>query len=98
MAKQVSKNIRLASVVTRRPESGGGTVVKTEVELIARLRSGEEVVIPSGSYVNLDDPRKLPDQLLKAGKITEEQADGMRERAAELPDFVKAQLNYFNRN
>lgn len=93
-----SRAVNLASVVTRKPESGGGNVVKTNVELVARLHNGQEITIPSGSYVNLDDPRTLPDKLLKEGRIGEEAAAKMRERAKELPDFVKAQLTYVQRS
>lgn len=42
-------------------------------------------------YINMDDPQTLPDKLLSLGKINEEIADAMKERASRRT-FVKYDL------
>ena len=51
-----------------------------------------EADVKAGTYINIEDPRTLPDELLKAGKIGDEIANKMRESAAKLPDFVVRRL------
>lgn len=100
--KRQAKTVKLGSVVKKKPDAEGrsqGVVFKTNVDLIARNYDGSEVVIPRGSYVNIDNPRELPDKLLAMGKIDEERAEEMRAEIEEkVPSFVTFDLNYRIRN
>lgn len=61
----------------------------TSVEIIVRNSKGEVVARQTDGFLNLVDPRKEPDDLLAAGKITEEVAAKMKEGVAKLNEKVK---------
>lgn len=48
--------------------------------------------IAAGTFINIEDPRTLPDTLLAEGKIGKEVHAKMKERADNLPDFVVREL------
>lgn len=78
----------------KNPSDPQETVIRTAVDLVAKLHDGTTVEIPKGSYINVDDPRTLPDKLLEIGAIGEELAEKMRVKAAATPDFVKYNLSF----
>lgn len=61
----------------------------TSVEIIVRNSKGEVIARQVDGFLNLVDPRKEPDDLLAAGKITEEVAEKMKNGVAKLNQMVK---------
>ncbi len=89
-----NKNIKVASVVSTK---AGNTALKTNIDLTALLEDGTEIVIKKGSYLNTEDPRELPKRLLAEGKISEDLAAQMQERADKIPDFVLREVTFYNK-
>lgn len=76
-----------------------GSVVKQKDrpgEFYIKLAPGVTISVDGKAvntqYVNMDDPATLPDKLLSLGKISEDIAQSMRERAAKTP-FVRFNLS-----
>ena len=46
--------------------------------------------VKAGTFINIEDPRTLPDTLLAAGKIKQEVYEKMKAR--NIPDFVVREL------
>lgn len=76
------KVLTIGSVLKRKEEQGGGTYIKIKTN----------ITLKEGEFVNVDDPRTLPDRLLEAGVISDERHAEMKERAEKTPDFVVADL------
>lgn len=64
----------------------------TFVEVTVKNSAGQVLSTQVNGFINIQDPRKLPSELLAAGKISEEIAASMEERAARLPAKIKQQL------
>lgn len=64
----------------------------TTVEIIVKDSTGKVIHKQTDGFVNVEDPRKRAEELLSLGKITEEQAEKMRENASRIPDKVKHEL------
>lgn len=62
------------------------------VELTVRDGKGNVLAQQKNGFLELVDPRKQPDELLKAGVIQESVAEEMRERAAKLSPKVKYEV------
>lgn len=62
------------------------------IEIIVKNKEGKVVARQTDGFINLVDPRKQPEELLALGKITEEAASQMKERASKLPASVKYNL------
>lgn len=77
----MAKNTKIGSVLKKK--DGNGFYIKID----------QDVTLKAGQFVNVDDPRKLPDILLGLGKITEEVHGRMVEQAAKIPEFVKFELS-----
>jgi len=73
-----------------------GQVLKKKDGQGVYIKISEDVTLKKGDFVNVDDPRKLPDILLGLGAINEELHAKMTEQAAKIPDFVKFTLSVKN--
>lgn len=59
------------------------------VELIVKDHTGAVVHRQENGFVNLVDPRTQPDELYAAGFLDEGQYQLAKERAGNIPDFIK---------
>lgn len=94
MNQKKNRNLKVATVVSTK---AGKTAIKTNVDLTVLLEDGSEVMIKKGSYLNTEDPRELPKRLLAEGKISEDLAAQMQERADKTPDFVLRDITFYNK-
>jgi hypothetical protein len=84
------------STTTNRSSAPKGKAKYLKVGSILKRKGSDDTyikfehAIPAGSYVNIEDPRTLPDKLLSEGKISEEIYNKMTAR--EIPDFVVCEL------
>lgn len=58
------------------------------VELVVRDFEGNVVATQTDGFVNLVDPRAQPDNLLKAGLISEDIYADMKARVAKIPEKI----------
>src|SRR5689334_22759637 len=84
--KDGSKGVSLA---LGRKNKGEYSKYDLSVEVIVRDASGKVVSQQKDGFINLVDPRTRPDELLKAGVISEEVAEKMRGQASRTPDKIK---------
>ena len=59
------------------------------VELVVRDSNGKVVARQTDGFINLNNPRTEPDELLQRGIITEEKAHEMKQNLNKLPDKIK---------
>ena len=59
------------------------------VEILVKDATGKVVAKQTNGFVNLSNPRTEPDELLRAGKITEEVAEKMKSYLPKLPEKIK---------
>lgn len=62
------------------------------VEVVVKDGHGKVLHKAVNGFINIQDPRTLHDELLAAGKITEEVHGQMKERARKISDKVKYNL------
>lgn len=87
------KNPKRASIALGRKNTNAAYAkYDVTVELVVKDNTGKVVATQTDGWLNLVDPRTLPDELLKAGKIDEAMATKMRANAAKLSDKIKYQL------
>ena len=63
-----------------------GSVLKRKSDGKSYIKLTEDV--KAGEFINVDDPRTLPDELFKKGAISEERYEELKVKAASTPDFV----------
>jgi hypothetical protein len=95
-----TRTVAAAGGASTSPSAGGSGARKKAKymkvgSILKRKDSDESYIkfehaIPAGSYVNIEDPRTLPDKLLQSGKISQEIYEKMTSR--EIPDFVLREL------
>lgn len=64
----------------------------TSVQVIIRDHQGKVVHDQTNGFINLVDPRTQPDDLLRAGIITEEVSEKMKAGLERLPEKIKYTL------
>ena len=62
------------------------------VEVVVKDAKGKVVARQTDGFLEVVNPRTLPDQLLEKNIITEEQAEKMRARVANMPEEITREL------
>lgn len=102
----MAKNVQIGSLLVTEDKNGNQRVsiglgkknkpeyskYDVSVELVVKDGSGKVIARQKDGFINLIDPRTQPDELFKAGVISEETAEKMREQASRTPDKIKYQL------
>jgi hypothetical protein len=65
---------------------------KLSVEITVKDGNGNTVAKQTDGFLNLNDPRTAPDELLSKGIISEDTAIEMKDRLAKLSDKVKYEI------
>jgi hypothetical protein len=105
MEKKSFKQVKLGTVISeKRPDGSNNTYIALgsqknkdpkydfNVSIMVTDKDGNVLAKQTNGFVNVTDPRKLPDILLATGKINEEQADRMRERVSRMPAKISKEL------
>ena len=74
-----------------------GSVVKGQNGRPDYIKLSTDITLKKGEYVNLEskaDQIKSINEGVQAGRLTQERADKMLERAGKIPDFVRFELVY----
>jgi hypothetical protein len=94
----MAKNRQIGQVLKQKkknPDEPQGFYIKIDGGKGAQ--QGDVVVtLKHGDFINVDDPRTLPDKLLSIGAIDEETHTRMKEQSLGIPDFVKFNLTVKN--
>lgn len=98
------KNLEIGTLLVKTRENGSKNVFlalgnkgakeqyNVSVEIIVRDNNNNVIHQQTDGFVNLQDPRTLPDELLKLKFIDEAKAEKMKENALRIPESVKYKL------
>lgn len=105
----MAKNVRVGNLLNNKVNGktllsiglgnkGKDPKYNTTVEITIKDSEGNVIAKQTNGFLNLVDPRKEPDDLFAAGKITEEVRDKMKSGVAKLNEMVKYSVRLQSQN